>query len=123
MVRAMKTPDKYRFTLQWGAGTEEKIQAGEFLESLGNRKSEFVVLAISEYLRVHPETLPPGRKLKLVVQQSLTRKQIEAIITDIVEKKTAKAPSVQREIGEIDEKPAEIQSDVEEMLRNLKLFS
>ena len=119
----VKTPDKYRFTLQWGAETSEKVQAGDFLESLGNRKSEFIVLAVNEYLMAHPETLTAGRKLQIVVKPSVTQEQVKMMITAMIEEKlTGMALAAQRPNnsgGEL----AVTETDVNEMLENLDLFS
>ena len=46
----MKKDGKYRFTLGFGSDTEEEYRAGEFLESLGNKKSAIIVTALNEYL-------------------------------------------------------------------------
>ena len=119
----VKTSDKYRFTLQWGAETAEKVQAGELLENLGNRKSEFVVMAVSEYIEAHPESLSPGQKPKVVVRQNLTRNQIEEIVVSILEKRMGIVPEIQHERRHTDEAPADIMSAVEEMLNNVALFS
>ena len=122
-MNPVKTLDKYRFTLQWGAETTEKVQAGELLESLGNKKSEFVVLAVSEYIEAHPELLSPGQNPKVVIRQSFTRAQIEDLVVSILEKRMGIVPAVQREHCITDEAPADIMSDVEEMLKNLAMFS
>lgn len=45
----MFADNKFRFSLQWGSDSAEKIQAGKLLERLGNKKSEFVVMAVAEY--------------------------------------------------------------------------
>ena len=58
----MFADNKFRVSLQWGNDTAEKIQAGELLERLGNKKSEFVVLAIAEYLENHPDLAQTGGK-------------------------------------------------------------
>ena len=76
----MKTVDKYRFSLQWGAESAEKIQAGEVLNKLGNKKSEFIVLAVTEYIKTHPEIPSNCQKINIVVKPSLTREQIEAMV-------------------------------------------
>jgi hypothetical protein len=117
----VKTPDKYRFSLQWGAETTEKVQAGDFLESLGNRKSEFIVMAIDEYIKAHPETLSVGQKLKIVVNPKFTREQMEEMVRAIIEEKLAAMPPATRggaEHGDPGNGP-----DVEEMLKNLDVFS
>lgn len=54
-VIAMKKDGKYRFSLQFGAETEEQQSVGELLERLGNRKSAVVVAAVSDYILAHPE--------------------------------------------------------------------
>ena len=119
----MKARDKYRFTLQWGAETTEKILAGDFLESLGNRKSELVVLAMAEYLSAHPEVLSAGNKPKIIVKPSYTREQVEALIRSIVDEKIANSPLIQCENGPHSVEPAAMEPDVDEMLKNLDLFS
>ena len=123
MVCTMKTRDKYRFTLQWGAETVEKIQAGDFLESLGNRKSELVVLAVTEYLAAHPETISVCHKYKIIVKPSYTREQVEALIRSIMDEKMAAAPLIQPENGDQDAELTAPAPDVDEMLKNLDLFT
>ena len=119
----VKTSDKYRFSLQWSVETVEKVRVGELLESLGNKKSEFVVLAVSEYIQAHPETLLPGQTLRIVVQPNFTREQVEAMLRIIVEEKLANTPSLSREAAAIGGDSAEGGLGVEEMLKNLDLFS
>lgn len=51
----MKTADGYRFSLQFKAETDAHIQVGELLERLKNKKSEFVVSAVLDYMQKHPE--------------------------------------------------------------------
>ena len=116
----MKTSDRYRFSLQWGTETAEKVQAGEFLESLGNRKSAFVVIAVAEYLNAHPETLSSDQKFKIIVQPSYTREQIEAMVRNIMDEKIT-MPAI-LENGGISRDPGN-EPDMEEMLKNLELFS
>lgn len=119
----VKTPDKFRFTLQWGAETSEKVQAGNFLESLGNRKSEFIVLAVHEYLAAHPEALTAGRKLQIVVNPSVTPEQVKAMITTMLEEKLAGMALAAQEPNSSGSKLVVTETDVNEMLENLNLFS
>ena len=51
----MRKDGKYRFTLQFSADSEDQIRVGELLENLGNRKSTIIVLALSDYIKAHPE--------------------------------------------------------------------
>ena len=117
----MKTHDKYRFSLQWKAETAEKVQVGEFLESLGNRKSEFVLLAVTEYLNTHPEVMDAGGKLQIVVKPSYTQEQVMEIVLAVLKEEMigAKPPS--------DASGSECEStvsedDIDEMLNNLDIF-
>jgi hypothetical protein len=121
----MKTRDKYRFSLQWGAETAEKIQAGDLLESLGNRKSEFAVTAVTEYIKTHPEAVSAGRKLKIITGPNFTREEPETMVRIAIEEKLAGMAPVALENGHYDGKTAAIADmpDVEEMLKNLDLFS
>ena len=98
------------------------VQAGEFLESLGNRKSEFVLLAISEYFVAHPEVLSTGNKLQIVVKPSYSRDQMEAIVRSIIEEKMAGAPLVAPDHERYGGVAATIEPDIDEMLKNLDLF-
>lgn len=119
----MKTPDKYRFTLQWGAETTEKKQAGDFLEGLGNRKSELVVLAVTEYISAHPETLSSSQRLNIIVKPSYTREQVEAMVKAMIEEKLAGLQPVAQKNGVADSEAGAIQPDIDEMLKNIDLFS
>ena len=47
--------NKYRYSLQWDAFSEEQIRAGQLMERLGNHKSKVVVPALIEYMERHPE--------------------------------------------------------------------
>ena len=51
----MKKDGKYRFSLQFGADSEEQVKAGELLERLGNKKSAVVVAALNDYLNSNPD--------------------------------------------------------------------
>jgi hypothetical protein len=39
--------------LQWGDDAEDKRRAGDLLKKLGNKKSVFIIQAISEYIDAH----------------------------------------------------------------------
>lgn len=51
----MKKDGIYRFSLQFGAGSEEQIRAGKLLEWLENKKSQIIVAALNEYMLAYPE--------------------------------------------------------------------
>jgi len=118
----MKTSDKYRFTLQWSAETDEKIRAGELLESLGNRKSEFIVLAISDYLAAHPGIFDEKKPLSIVVKPSLTQAQIKAIVLAILEEKLPDIHSIESRPDDFKHSIPMNEIDIEEMIKNLDVF-
>jgi len=119
----VKTPDKFRFSLQWGSESVEKVQAGEFLEGLGNRKSEFVVLAVTEYLAVHPDVMSVSQKPQIVVKPSFTQEQVKAIVLAVIEEKMSGMTSVIQDAGGAVGEPAVTETDIDEMLKNLDMFS
>ena len=118
----MKTANGFRFSLQWDNASEEKVQVGEFLESLGYKKSGLVVIAVTEYLQGHPEMLASGHKSKVIVRPGLTLEQVRAVVQAMIEEKLA-GRTVERQISD-DSKVglAVTESDVDEMLSNLDLF-
>ena len=66
--------NKYRYSLQWDAFSEEQIRAGQLMERLGNHKSKVVVPALIEYMERHPEVMLPDGKINIVVQQTQSRR-------------------------------------------------
>ena len=78
----MVSEGKYRFNLQWPSRTAEQQLAGDYLESLGNRKGAFVIMVVVEYLKAHPE-LTAGRT-ELVVKYSYTREELLRMIREAV---------------------------------------
>ncbi len=71
----MRRDDKFRFSLQWSADTQERLQAGDLLERLGNKKSDFIVMAVTDYIQRHPDIAVPGSKVKITFQATQTREQ------------------------------------------------
>jgi len=115
-------PDKYRFTLQWGNETAEKIQAGELLKTLGSRKSGIIVAALSEYVTAHPEVLPSGSLVKDVVGSCLTRVQVETLVRDMIDARLASAPPISYETGNNRSSDFAVDDDLGAMLENLECF-
>ena len=72
--------NKYRYSLQWDAFSEEQIRAGQLMERLGNHKSKVVVPALIEYMERHPEVMLPDGKINIVVQQAQSREQMETMV-------------------------------------------
>ena len=120
----MKKDGKYRFSLQFGSDSEKQVRAGEFLESLGKKKSIVVVEALNDYLLAHPE---------LNVSGGYYRRRMEQIIRSIVEEKIAglhlpdgsAADSQTTEpqgITSQEQWPEAVEDDIEQMLSNLDFF-
>lgn len=119
----MQTQDRFRFSLQWKADSDERIRAGELLERLGNKKSEFVVSAIIEYLKIHPELQGPTG-VNIVVRRSHTATELEAIVRKVVNEKlkglavssssSSSAPEAVQPLSD---------DDIFEMVKNLAVFS
>jgi len=114
--------EKYRFTLQWGGETAEKVQAGELLKALGSRKSGIIVAALSEYVMSHPEVLPSGSKVKASVGSGLTRVQIETLVRDMIEARLSSSPPISYDTGKPGSSGFTVDSDLDAMLENLECF-
>lgn len=119
----MKKDGKYRFTLQFGADSEEQIRVGEFLESLGNKKSAVMVDVLNEYLLSRPELQKAHGKIEVKVASGYNQDRMEQIIRQIVEERIARlqpggilADIPQDEISET------MEDDIAQMLDNLDLF-
>ena len=81
----MKTPDGYRFSLQFGANSPEYIRAGETLERLKHTKSDFIVRAVCEYLERHPD-IETGAVVQIEVRRELFRRdELEKIVRSMIQ--------------------------------------
>ena len=113
----MKRDGKYRFTLQFPADTERRIQAGELLEQLGNRKSAVVVAALCEYADRHPEMLTRPVRAKIQTEYAVSRAAIEELVRKLVNEQLAKGGAV------VERNNAEsLDDDIARMLGNLDVF-
>ncbi len=119
----MKKDGKYRFTLQFGSGSEEQIRAGEFLERLGNRKSAVVIEALNAYLSSHPALQDGNSKIEVKVDSGYNKERMEQIVRQIVEERFAML-SLTRTQPEASqgESPKTVEDDIAQMLDNLDLF-
>ena len=114
----MKKDGIYRFSLQFRAGTEEQIRAGELLERLGNKKSQIVVAALNEYMTMHPDLLERTCKLEIKSSFIYNDEHIKQMIEDIMQQKFGNVQmeynkeTIQENIGD----------DISQMLDNIDLF-
>lgn len=83
-MKNLRKDDKYRFSLQWSGDTQERVAAGELLEKLGNKKSDFIVLAIWEYIQQHPEAIAPGVKIQITSAATMSKEQMMSAIKNAV---------------------------------------
>ena len=124
----MKTDNGYRYTLQFGCDTDAQIRVGDALERLGNRKSDFIIRAVSEYLDAHPEQSPGSKpsEASALLTRSDVRKLIMAVLVEMrVQPGTPTSVITQNNIVEPKEAIYEVdaqQADIDNMLRNLDVF-
>lgn len=90
----MKTSDGYRFSLQFEILSDGHRQVGEFLECLGNKKSEAVVTAMIEYIQSHPEVLNKDNPVKVIAAYGYSEETLNQRIEAMVRKITASNSSI-----------------------------
>lgn len=119
----MRSGNTYRFSLQFGADTESRIRAGEFMERLGNKKSAVVVTALNEYLEKHPELENESLRITIEERNQMRRSQLEEVIRRIVsEQLSANAsPSPASSVPAVPPQDT-LQQDIAAMLDNLDFF-
>jgi len=66
---------------------------GEFLESLGNKKSEVVVTAMIAYIKAHPEVLNKDNPVKVIAAFGYSEETLQAKIKELVYQVTGKSTS------------------------------
>ena len=123
---ALFSDNKFRFSLQWGPDSEEKVQAGRLLEKLGNKKSEFIVLAVTEYIREHQEAVLPGGKISITVQPTLTADQLQAMVSEMAMATVTELMAGMTLVPASPQNDAQSagpsQDDLDDMLKNLDMF-
>ena len=116
----MKNESQYRFNIQFTARTDDEVRAGEFLNSLGRRKSTIIVAAVIEYLNHHAELSSNPNHMRV---STVSADQLEAKIRAIIEEKLANIPS---DNGNRPTPPMEtdqMSNDIADMLDDLELFA
>lgn len=119
----MKTEDKYRFSLQFGADTEARIRAGELLEQLGNKKSAVIVAALNDYMELHPELSTGALRISIDSEDALRREKLESMIRDIVREQLSHISIAAGETQKLEVIPESMEEDIAQMLSNLELFN
>lgn len=126
-MTALLKDNRYRFSLQWSADTEEKVRVGSLLERMGNKKSDFIVMAVADYLKRHPGMEIPGSKIKITYQPHHTKEQLLEIVREMVKNSMSEfmegktvVPVEDSQFSEMPSGPSE--QDIDAMLASLKLF-
>lgn len=117
----MKKDGKYRYSLQFGMDTEEELQAGEFLERLGNRKSAVIVSALCEFMEAHPECQIPGKKIQVRLT-AVGNDRLEELVRRIIEEKLAGMDLPAQGQMPLDSSGSSLNEDLFGMLDDLELF-
>ena len=118
----MKDGSYYRYNIKFPGKTDLEIRAGEFLETLGRKKSTVIITALNEYLDHHPE-LSDGSHPHINIS-SLSLPELEHKIQSMIEERLAgidlsAAPSS----SACFEGSAEtVSKDIMEMISDLDLF-
>ena len=119
----MKKDGKYRYSLQFGAGSAEEIRAGELLERLGNKKSAVIVAALNAYLTAHPDLEDAHCKIEIRMDPVFRRESIEQIIRAVVEENLGALLADYLATGNSGQDAADkLEEDLAQMLDNLDLF-
>jgi len=124
----LRRNDKFRFSLQWSADTQERLQAGDLLERLGNKKSDFIVMAVTDYVQRHPDIALPGSKVKITLQATQTREQTLEMVRDMAkaaleELLADRSIVLAADSRQSDEDPGPSEKDLDAMLAGLNFFN
>jgi len=102
------------------------IQVGEFLETLGNKKSAFIVKAVSEYIKTHPEILNSNIQIN-VGYNSINKKELVKLIRKLINERNhpvEKSIPASQEVKLPESATTEItDNDINKMLENLNMFN
>lgn len=126
-MTALLRDDRYRFSLQWSADTEEKVRVGSLLERMGNKKSDFIVMAVMDYLQRHPDTDIPSTKIKITYHPVHTKEQLRAMVQELVKSSMSELVEGKSVVSAEDNQHSEMppgpsEQDIDAMLASLKLF-
>lgn len=126
-MKALRRDDRFRFSLQWRADTEEKARVGALIEQLGNKKSDFIVMAVMDYLQRHPDMDILGAKIKITYQPLHTKEQLLTMVRDMVKSSMSEllggTPVPTAGINQPSEAPqSPSEQDIDAMVASLKLF-
>ena len=116
----MKRDSQYRFNIQFTACSDDETRVGEFLNSLGRRKSTVIVAAVIEYLQHHPELLGDDDRIQV---STVSADQLEATIRAIIDEKLSTLPVGHKSSAIPASAAAPVDADIVDMLSDLELFT
>ncbi len=117
----MKKDGMYRFNLQFGASSVEEIRVGEFLESLGHKKSAVLIQALIEFLNHHPEFESGDRRRSIQINK-IPIGSLEDEIRRLIEERLSGIDIASLSNPAIEE-AATVSQDIVDMLGDLDLFT
>ena len=118
----MKDGSSYRYNIQFPGRTDLEIRAGEFLETLGRKKSAVIISALNEYLD-HPE-LSDGSH-PIVSISSISLQELEIKMKAMIDERMARidVPAVSVSPSGLTVSAEAISKDIMEMIGDLDLFT
>ena len=111
----------------WKSALDSVDQAGETLESLKHKKSDFIVRAVCEYLERHPD-IETGAVVRIEVRRELFRRdELEKIVRSMIQQYVSnagqQAPPAEVQTRQTPAVPQQaVDSAVSRMLDNLDEF-
>ncbi len=112
----------YRFCLQFGTASEDEIRAGEFLESLGRKKSTVIIQALIEYLDNHPE-YANGNEQRSIQISTVSVDVLEDKIRSLIEERLSGIDLTAISGSNYSAQTKEVSQDIVDMLGDLDLFN
>ena len=119
----MKDGNSYRYNIQFPGKTDLEIRAGEFLETLGRKKSAVIISALNEYLDHHPE-LSDGSH-PIVSISSISLQELEIKMKAMIDERMARidVPAVSASPSGLAVSAEAVSKDIMEMIGDLDLFT
>ena len=119
----MKDGSSYRYNIQFPGKTDLEIRAGEFLETLGRKKSAVIISALNEYLDHHPELSDGSHPIVNIC--SLCLQELAIKMQAMIEERLAgiDVPAVSASPSGLAVSAEAVSKDIMEMIGDLDLFT
>ena len=116
----MKDDQGYRFNISFRGRTIEEKRAGDFLNSLGRRKSSVIITAVNEYLDRYCSEEGETPQIQIA---TFSLSDLEDKIRTIIEEKYISLMAVASPSESIAPDTKEIEQGIVDMLNDLELFN